>query len=75
MRGVFVATVPTRYPSIAVAQTATDAIQLAANHALNFLKENRAIESGRTDTVEGVIEYFGVSVINLEMNSATFMEG
>jgi len=75
MRGFFVATVPTRYPSIAIAQTETDAIQLAANHALDFLKENHASESGRTDTVEGVIEYFGVSVIELEMNSATFMEG
>jgi hypothetical protein len=69
---VFIATVETRYPSIAVAETAEDAIRLAADHALAFLKEAQATMTGKTDTVEGVVEYFAVTAEEIELNTAKF---
>ena len=69
---VYVATVETRYPSVAVAETADEAVRLACAHALAFLKEANATVPGETDTVEGVAEYFGVSADEIELNSAKF---
>jgi hypothetical protein len=72
---VYIATVETRYPSVAVAETADEAVRLACSHALAFLKEANATVPGQTDTVEGVADYFGVVADEIEMNSAKFDRG
>lgn len=67
---VYVAVVETRYEVMAVARTADDAIRIASERALQFLRDNDAVIDGVTDTVEGVAEYFGVYANEIEIGAA-----
>jgi hypothetical protein len=69
---VYVATVDTRYEIMAVATTEADAIRIACEKALEWLKAQDAV-SDETDTVEKIADYFGVFATKLAMNSAAIV--
>jgi hypothetical protein len=68
---VFVATVPTYYEVMAVAETEAEARRLAAKKAHQFLKDREALTED-TDTPSKVAEYFGINVTGIEIGSAVF---
>ena len=69
---VYVATIPTRYETMAVALTEVEARRIAAEHAYNFLKEVDATTDD-TDSPEKVLDYFGSCVTEVEIGSANFV--
>lgn len=74
MSTVYVATVDTRYEIVAVAETEAEAIQVAATKALEYMRSWDAITPGENDTVEGIIEWFGIGATRVEMGTAVYAD-
>ena len=69
---VFVATIPTRYETMAVALTEVEARRIAAEYAHKFLSDVDALMD-ETETPEKVLDYFGCCVTEVEIGSANFV--
>ena len=74
MSKVFVATIDTYYAVVAVAETYGMAEFLAGEKAFEFLTRNgdSPFWSKEKNTIQDVIEYFSVTVTEVEVGSATF---
>jgi hypothetical protein len=68
---VYVATLDLDYDLIAVARTRDRAIALVAEKGLYLLTQQNAVTK-ITDTGAKIVEYFGVRVTRLAMNTAVF---
>lgn len=64
---VYVATIPTYYETLAVAETEDKARRLAGRHALGYL---RAQDIYRFRTVAEVLDYFGCHVTECKINGS-----
>jgi hypothetical protein len=64
---VYVATIPTRYETVAVGSTEHNARRLAGRHALKYLKANGVTEF---KTVAEVVDYFGCNVVECKVNGS-----
>ncbi|QGJ90221.1 hypothetical protein PBI_SHEAKEIRA_75 [Mycobacterium phage SheaKeira] len=65
---LFVATVDTRYQTMAVAKTADKAIELAVARAQEYLGETGHLMAKATQ--QEFVEYFGVNVTEIELGTA-----
>jgi len=68
---VYVATVPTKYETMAVALTEAEAVRLASEWAYQYLSDVGA-KTYHTDTPQKVLDYLGSNVTEVELGSATF---
>ncbi|QBJ00260.1 hypothetical protein SEA_PHARAOH_72 [Mycobacterium phage Pharaoh] len=66
---VFVATIETRYETMAVAETEAEAIRLAGEKAVEFLKTT----SSPIRTSQEAIDYLGVTVTEVAVGSAVII--
>ncbi|AHJ86439.1 hypothetical protein 40AC_76 [Mycobacterium phage 40AC] len=66
---LFVATIETRYQTMAVAKTAGEAIRLASIRAFEFLQQAGTEFTGP----EQIIEYFGVTVTEVPLGGAVIV--
>ena len=64
---VFIATIPTRYETVAVGSTADNARRLAGRHALKYLKANGVTEF---KTVAEVVDNFGCNLLECKVNGS-----
>ncbi|AGK88007.1 hypothetical protein M041_gp12 [Mycobacterium phage Severus] len=78
---MFIATVQTSYPVLALAETHDEARQLAGEKALEFLRQSgfEFAESTRYsdapgESVDGIEEYFGITVYEVPVGSARLMD-
>lgn len=71
---VYVAIVRTKYEIMGVAQTADDAIRIASEKALEYLRSCDYVDD-ETDTPEGVAEYYGVHADEVEIGTAVMVGG
>ncbi|QXN73915.1 hypothetical protein SEA_EAGLEPRIDE_80 [Mycobacterium phage Eaglepride] len=78
---MFIATVQTSYPVIALAETYAEARTLAGEKALEFLRQSgfEFAESTRYseapgESVEGIAEYFGITVYEVPVGTARLMD-
>lgn len=69
---VFVATIPTRYETMAVATTEVEARRVASEYAHKFLFDAGAL-CEETDTPTKILNYFGCCVTEIEIGSANFI--
>ena len=71
---VHVAIIPMHYEVIAVARTEDEAIRLAGERAIRFLREGQFGPPGENYSVEEVVDYFGVRTAKLDVGSAQLFD-
>lgn len=69
---VFVATIPTYYETLAIATTEAEARRLVAKRAFDYLKAADAVQE-ETSSPAKVADYFGITVTEIEMGTATLV--
>ena len=69
---VYVATIQTRYETMAVALTEDEARRIASEYAHKFLSDVDAL-TDETNTPEKVLDFFGSCVTEVEIGSANFV--
>ncbi|AFU20699.1 hypothetical protein SEA_CHUPACABRA_74 [Mycobacterium phage Chupacabra] len=78
---MFIATVQISYPVVALAETYDEARTLAGEKAVEFLRqsgfdfaESTRYSDAPGDSVEGIAEYFGISVYEVPVGTARLMD-